>query len=162
MPALTLDGSSRQRLTNALVELHKDLLGRGPVDTRCTATEDAIFCLLRGGFSRDERLLVKAGRAEAVVARRRAVADAMSERFTAAVAEIVGRPVLSHLSDCDPVQEVCSEVFLLGEPGGELDLGSQEEGMTAQGRQARRRAETLVEMSKSLQRKAAEQQRDGR
>jgi len=101
-------------VTRALVGLHKQLHGRGPVHARSFMSGDVLVCVLGGGVSETDRALAKAGEEEEVRRHREAIGRVEKERFAELVGDLVGRPVLSHLRDADPAREVCVEVFLLG------------------------------------------------
>ena len=100
-------------LCNAIVRLHKECAGKGPVKARAHLVGDLAVCVLEGGMTRDERTLMEAGQAEAVHAKRRALQMAMHDRTVQAVQRIVGRAVRSHTSTADPERDICVEVFVL-------------------------------------------------
>jgi len=103
-----------EEVTRALVKLHKDLHGRGPVRARSFMSGEALVCVLGGGFSQTDRAFVEAGEQDVVRRHREAIGRVERRRFAELVGDLMGRPVLSHLRDADPARAVCVEVFLLG------------------------------------------------
>ena len=87
--------------------------GRGPTKARATLNANLVAVVLESLLTRGELTLVAAGEIESVKAMRRKYHDAMRERMVEGVERIVGRKVVTVLSDIDPVADVGVEVFVL-------------------------------------------------
>jgi uncharacterized protein YbcI len=106
-------GSIRAALTNAMVGLKKHYYGRGPVAAKAWVLDDYVFVAMEGGLTRNEETLLADGKEEAVRTFRLEFQATMTDTATAAVAEIVGRPVLTYHSQIvfNPVRTF--EIFVL-------------------------------------------------
>ncbi len=110
-------GSARARLANAMVGLKKQFYGRGPEAAKAWLLDDYVFVVLEGGLTRNEETLLAAGEHDIVRAYRLRFQEVVGETSMAAVAEIVGRRVVTYHSQIvfDPVRAF--EIFVL-EPEG--------------------------------------------
>ncbi|HEX6460315.1 MAG TPA: Na-translocating system protein MpsC family protein [Thermoleophilaceae bacterium] len=100
-------------ITNAIVALHKEFYGRGPIKARSTLDRDLLVVVLEGGFTQAERTLSESGRSSAVDQARHNMQDVIKDHWIAAVERLLGRQVRCFLSASDPTQEVQVETFLL-------------------------------------------------
>jgi uncharacterized protein YbcI len=107
------DGGQRAAVANAMVGMKKEFYGKGPVAAKAYFADDWIFVVLEGGLTRNEETLLAAGQTALVREVRLRFQEAMTETVTGAVAEIVGRRILTYHSQImfDPVRTV--EMFLL-------------------------------------------------
>jgi uncharacterized protein YbcI len=129
-------GSTMLQISNAIVGLHKEYFGRGPTKARSTLARDTLVVVLEGGFSQAERTLAESGRTDAVSDARHVMQSVISDRWVAAVEELLGRRVTCFLSATDPIQEIQVETFLLepeahhpsGMDGAGPDFGSNNSG----------------------------------
>jgi uncharacterized protein YbcI len=110
-------GSVRAAVANAMVGMKKQFYGRGPVAAKAWLLDDYVFVALEGGLTRNEETLLADGKVDVVRAYRLAFQETMTDVVTQAVAEIVGRRVLTYHSQIvfDPTRTF--EVFVL-EPQG--------------------------------------------
>ena len=109
-PAL---GPLLAEVTNAIVQLHSSHYGKGPTRSKSYLLDDVLVCVMRDVFTTVERTLVEAGEHAKVRETRLAFQDAMKERFTEAVEQVVGRRVLGVASQVLVDEDVAIEVFLL-------------------------------------------------
>jgi uncharacterized protein YbcI len=116
-------------ISREMVSLHKEFYGRGPVRAKTYFVEDAVVCVLEGGFTVVERTLIEVGRAAAVHDMRLSFQAAMRDQFTAIVESALGRRVKAYLSQVHTDPDIAAELFLL-EPEGE-DSGADEVGESA-------------------------------
>ena len=100
-------------VTNAVVQLHRSHYGKGPTRSKSYVLDDVLVCIMSDVFTTVERTLIGAGEADKVRETRLAFQDAMSDRFTEAVEEIVGRRVLGFTSQVLTDKDVAIEVFVL-------------------------------------------------
>jgi uncharacterized protein YbcI len=105
-------------LTNAVVHVLGEYLGRGPTRARSHLSENVLTIITQDNLTQAERQLRDNDEQETVRGVRRKFQSAMSEDLIAAVEQRTGRKVLAFLSDHDPESDYAAEVFVLdGEPG---------------------------------------------
>jgi uncharacterized protein YbcI len=100
-------------VTNAVVQLHRKHYGKGPTRSKSYLMDDVLVCVMGDVFTTVERTLVEAGEHARVRDTRLAFQDAMRDRFTEAVEQIIGRRVAGFTSQVLVEQEVAIEVFVL-------------------------------------------------
>jgi uncharacterized protein YbcI len=110
-------GSARSAIANAIVRLHAEHYGRGPTRARAHVAEDFVLVILEDVFTTAERTLLAAGRGDQVQGTRAAFAEAMRDRFVAAVEAACGRRVRAFMSQTNLDPEMAVELFVL-EPDG--------------------------------------------
>jgi uncharacterized protein YbcI len=106
-------GSVRAALANAMVGLKKKYYGRGPTAAKAWVLDDYVFVAMEDGLTRSEETLVDAGREDEVRAYRLAFQEAVAGITQAAVAEIVGREVLTYHSQIVFRPTRTFEIFVL-------------------------------------------------
>ncbi len=106
-------------ISNAIVRIHKQFYGKGPVKARAHLSQDVLTVVLEGGFTRGEQTLHDHGHAQEVVRSRLAMQQSIENEFRAAVETILYRPVRSFMSANDPSNDLQAEVFVLHPPGAE-------------------------------------------
>jgi uncharacterized protein YbcI len=100
-------------VSNAMVTLHKEQFGRGPIRARSHfAGPDTLVCVLESALLPAERKLVDMGDHQRVRETRLAFQVATSEEFVGAVERIVGRKVRAFASAIDASQNIVFENFL--------------------------------------------------
>jgi uncharacterized protein YbcI len=88
-----------------------------------------LICVLRDCFTRVERTLIELGEHRSVRETRQVFQDAMRDRFTEAVSEIVGRPVTGFLSQVSPEPECVVEIFMFDStPDAPAEMGDEDAG----------------------------------
>jgi uncharacterized protein YbcI len=102
-----------------MVRLYKQHFGKGPTRVRAYYQGDVVTCVLRDGFTRADRTLIEAGRADTVLTHRRELQEAVRSEFISAVAGITGREVIGFFSASQPEPEIEVEVFVLAPRDGE-------------------------------------------
>jgi uncharacterized protein YbcI len=111
-------GEGLARITSALVSLHKEFYGKGPVKAKSFLVNDTAICVLEGGFTIVERTLIEAGEETAVHQIRHRFQAVMKAQFSGVVEEALGRTVRAYLSSVHTDPDVAVELFML-EPTGE-------------------------------------------
>jgi uncharacterized protein YbcI len=106
-------GSKRADLANAMVGMKKQYYGRGPTAAKAWVLDDYVFVAMEGGLTRNEETLLKDGKEDVVRSYRLSFQDTMSEVTTAAVAEIMGRRVLTYHSQIMFGPTRAFEIFVL-------------------------------------------------
>jgi uncharacterized protein YbcI len=106
------EGNRLQAVSNAMVKLHKEQLGRGPTNARSYfAGPDTLVCTLEDTLLPAERTMVQMGEHQRVRESRMFLQVASQEQFVAAVEEIVSRKVRAFASAIDPGPGVVFEIF---------------------------------------------------
>jgi uncharacterized protein YbcI len=105
-------GNALQAVSNAMVKLHKEQLGRGPTNARSYfAGPDTLVCTLEDSLLPAERTMVEMGEHQRVRESRTFLQVASQDRFIAAVENLVARKVRAFASAIDPAAGVVFEVF---------------------------------------------------
>src|SRR4051794_28949223 len=112
------DGRMASAISNAVVSLFAEYLGRGPTRARTAFGRDVVTVILEETLTKAERRLVEEGEADNVIHTRRVFQRTMREDLTTAVERIVGRRVIAFLSDQTATPDVSAEIFVL-EPNHE-------------------------------------------
>jgi uncharacterized protein YbcI len=112
-------------VSNAIVRIHKQFYGKGPVRARAHMSQDVLTVILEGGFTRGEQTLQDHGHSEEVVRSRLAMQDSVEDEFRVAVETILHRAVRSFMSANDPSNDLQAEIFVL-QPRGSETLMEQE------------------------------------
>jgi uncharacterized protein YbcI len=100
-------------ISNAVVAIARDYLGRGPTKARTTVERDMVVVVLQDTLTKAERSLVEAGCQEAVLQSRQLLQSAMRGALVDAVEELAGRRVQAFMSANHIDPDVACEVFLL-------------------------------------------------
>lgn len=106
-------GSLRTALANAMVGMKKQLYGRGPTAAKAWILDDYVFVAMEGGLTRNEETLLADGKADLVREYRLSFEETVADTAMGAVAELVGRRVLTYHSQIvfDPPRTF--EIFVL-------------------------------------------------
>jgi uncharacterized protein YbcI len=115
---LVVDGAQLTQISNAVVRLYKQVLGRGPTQVRTTvAGGDAILITLEQSLTVAERLLASRGEDEHLRGHRARLRHAVAHDLKQTVEQITGRTVRAWVGDMDVAADLAAEVFYL-EPLG--------------------------------------------
>jgi uncharacterized protein YbcI len=109
------DGEQLAAISNAIVKIFSESYGRGPTKAKTYAFDDYVLCVLEDILTTVERTLVEKGEEALVRGVRLRFQEMESERFTSAVEELMGRPVLAYHSQVTFHPDVGFEMFVLGE-----------------------------------------------
>jgi uncharacterized protein YbcI len=109
------DGEQLAAISNAIVKIFSESYGRGPTKAKTYAFDDYLLCVLEDILTTVERTLVEKGEEALVRAVRLRFQEMESERFTSAVEELLGRPVIAYHSQVTFHPDVGFEMFVLGE-----------------------------------------------
>ena len=115
MSAAEPDGEQLAAVSNAIVKIFSESYGRGPTKAKTYAFDDYVLCVLEDILTTVERTLVEKGEEALVRAVRLRFQEMESERFTSAVEELMGRPVIAYHSQVTFHPDVGFEMFVLGE-----------------------------------------------
>lgn len=102
-------------ISNMVVKVHADHLGRGPTKARTYVNDNLVTCLLEDTLTRAERTLLDAGREAKVLELRAAVAEVMTAPLRAEMEQLCERPVQALINGSLLEPDVTSHVFVLGD-----------------------------------------------
>jgi uncharacterized protein YbcI len=106
-------GSVRADLANAMVGMKKRYYGRGPTAAKAWVLDDYVFVAMEGGLTRNEETLLEAGKEDVVRGYRLSFQETVSEVTCGAVAEIMGRRVLTYHSQIVFAPMRSFEIFVM-------------------------------------------------
>ena len=111
-------GSVRTALANAMVGMKKQFYGRGPTAAKAWILDDYVFVAMEGGLTRNEETLLADGKDDVVRSYRLSFQESVADVVMDAVAEILGRRVLTYHSQIVFHPPRTFEIFVL-EPQSE-------------------------------------------
>jgi uncharacterized protein YbcI len=106
-------GPLRQELSNAIVALFKEFLGRGPADCRTYLEPDLVVVVMTGGYHAAEQTLFEAGKWHEVRQARMSWQDTMESRFVETIERLTHRSVKAFMSANHQSPDVTIELFVL-------------------------------------------------
>jgi uncharacterized protein YbcI len=108
------NGLELQEITNAMVQLYKEVFGRGPTRARTNyAGPDTLIATVRDSLTPAEQAMLDLGEHQRVREIRMFFQHASEKDFTETVERITGRKVWAFVSGMDTKRDVASEVFYL-------------------------------------------------
>lgn len=136
-------GSLLAEVSRKVVAIHKDHVGKGPLDARASLSNNVLVVILQGGYTRAEQTLAERGKVAEVVAGGLALQEALQSDYRIAVETIMQRGIRSFMSATDPENNLQAEIFVLN-AAGEDDLSEGEGNLAAEDldRRAARARET--------------------
>lgn len=108
-------GMLLEAVSNLVVGIYADHVGRGPTKARSYISGDIIVCLMEDTLTKAEKTLVSSGRADAVSEVRAALRETMREEMMSGIERLTGRRVLAMNSGANLDPDVISDLFVLGE-----------------------------------------------
>jgi len=110
-------------LSNAMVQLYKELFGRGPTKVRSDyAGPDLLVTTLENSLTRIERTMAAAGEHERLRDLRMHFQYLGEDDFVQTVERITGRKVRAFVSGMDTRRDVATELFYLEPEGGPIAI----------------------------------------
>jgi len=128
--AAVVDRSPMLEISNAMVRLYKEAVGRGPTKARAQfAGPDTLVVMLESSLTVAERNLVAMEEHQRLREARLFFQYALEDQFRAIVEHALGRRTVAFISGIDTHRDVAMEVFTL-EPGdgGGSDDGAGQDG----------------------------------
>jgi uncharacterized protein YbcI len=106
-------GQLNAAISNALVRIQRDYLGRGPTKSRVSIRDDVVVALMEDTLTKAERSLVADGHGDEVLRTRRSFQQTMRADITAAIEELTGRSVIAFMSDTHIDPDIACEIIIL-------------------------------------------------
>ncbi len=106
-------GALLSAISNAVVGVHRDHLGRGPTSARAILNDNTLVVVLHESLTKAEQTLAHQGQAEHVLFTRQKFQEAMRNDMVAAVEDITRRPVIAFMSANDLDPDMAAEIFVL-------------------------------------------------
>ena len=103
-----------EAVSNLVVRIYADHVGRGPTKARAYADRDIIVCVMEDTMTTAERTLVASGNAGAVKQVRDALQETMRDELATGIQELTGRTVVAHTGSGTLDPDVTSDLFILG------------------------------------------------
>jgi uncharacterized protein YbcI len=120
-PSETLTGGAlNAAISNAVVGLLGEYVGRGPTKARTIHSGKFVLCVLEDTMTKAERSLLKGGHDETVLQARHALQQTMQKDLTAAVEALTHRRVAGFMSANQIEPDLAAELFVLDESVAEV------------------------------------------
>ena len=110
-------GEQLAEISNMVVAVYADYLGRGPTKARTYATDGVVTCLLEDTLTRAEQSLIDSGREAAVLEVRNSLQATMREELVKAMERLTEQRVTAMISGTQLDPDVTTQVFVLDESG---------------------------------------------
>ena len=110
-------GELLAEISNMVVAVYADFLGRGPTKARTYATDGVVTCLLEDTLTRAEQSLIASGRESAVLEVRNSLQEKMREELVKAMERLTELRVKAMISGTQLDPDVTTQVFVLDESG---------------------------------------------
>ena len=111
-------GEVLAEISNMVVAIYANYLGRGPTKARTYASDGVVTCLLEDTLTRAEQSLIKSGRESAVLDVRSSLQETMRGDLMKAMESLTEIRVRAMISGTQLDPDITSQVFVLDEPGG--------------------------------------------
>lgn len=118
----------RAALSSAMMGIKKRYYGKGPVRARSYLNDRYVLCVLEGGLTRNEEILLAAGNEDCVRSYRLRFEAAVEDIATEAVEQITGRQVIGYHSQIVFEPTFVFEIFVLDQPPAVLGFEADGSG----------------------------------
>jgi uncharacterized protein YbcI len=106
-------GDLNAAISNAVVKIQREYLGRGPTKARTSIRDNTVVVLLEDTLTKAERSLVLDGKEHEVLVTRGSLQRTMRRDMEAAVAALTGRQVVAFMSTNHIDPDLACEVFVV-------------------------------------------------
>ena len=106
-------GEQLAEISNMVVAVYADYLGRGPTKARTYVTDGVVTCLLEDTLTRAEQSLIESGRESAVLEVRNSLQETMREELVSAMEKLTENRVRAMISGTQLDPDVTTQVFVL-------------------------------------------------
>jgi uncharacterized protein YbcI len=111
-------GEQLAEISNMVVAVYADYLGRGPTKARTYASDGVVTCLLEDTLTRAEQSLIESGREAAVLEVRNSLQETMRDELVKAMERLTEFRVKAMISGTQLDPDVTTQVFVLDESRG--------------------------------------------
>jgi uncharacterized protein YbcI len=111
-------GEQLAAISNMVVSIYADYLGRGPTKARTYASDGVVTCLLEDTLTRAEQSLIESGREAAVLDVRNNLQATMRDELVKAMEKLTEQRVRAMISGTQLDPDVTTQVFVLDEARG--------------------------------------------
>jgi uncharacterized protein YbcI len=115
-PASVSTGELLEAVSNLVVKIYADRVGRGPTKARAYADRDIIVCVMEDTMTTAEKTLVDSGRSAAVKQVRDALQETMRDDLAMGIEALTGRRVIAQVGTGTLDPDVTSDLFILDDP----------------------------------------------
>jgi uncharacterized protein YbcI len=112
-PAPPSTGELLEAVSNLVVRIYADRVGRGPTKARAYADRDIIVCVMEDTMTTAERTLVDSGQSATVKQVRDALQETMREDLATGIEALTGRRVVAQTGMGTLEPDVKSDLFIL-------------------------------------------------
>jgi uncharacterized protein YbcI len=124
-------GQLNASISNAIVHLHREYLGRGPTKARTSIRDDTIVVLMTDTLTKAEHSLVSDGKADEVLSTRHSLQRTMRADMVTAVERLTGRTVMAFMSTNHIDPDLACEILILEPRAGASELAPDSNGSSA-------------------------------
>jgi uncharacterized protein YbcI len=116
-PAPPSTGELLEAVSNLVVRVSADRVGRGPTKARAYTDRDIIVCVMEDTMTTAERTLVDSGQSTAVKQSREALQETMRDDLATGIEALTGRRVIAQIGNGTFDPDVTSDLFILDGQG---------------------------------------------
>lgn len=109
-------GALNAAISNAVVRLLRENVGKGPNKARTIHNEKIVLCVFENTMTKAEQTLATNGKQDYVLGMRAAFQHTMEQKLSAAVETLTGRKVVAFMSANHVDPDLAAEVFVLDGP----------------------------------------------
>lgn len=106
-------GSLSAAISNAIVRITAEYIGRGPTKARTSIRDDLIVVLMQDTLTKAERTLLETGQGDFVMETRSRFQMTMRDAYVAAVEMLTERHVIAFMSTNHMEPDMAAEIFVL-------------------------------------------------
>jgi uncharacterized protein YbcI len=124
-------GQLNASISNAIVHLHREYLGRGPTRARTSIRDDTVVVMMHDTLTKAEHSLVSDGKADEVLSTRHSLQRTMRLDMVTAVERLTGRTVIAFMSTNHIDPDLACEILILEPEAGASELAAASDGPSA-------------------------------
>ncbi len=130
-PAPAATGELLEAVSNLVVRIYADHVGRGPTKARAYADRDIIVCVMEDTMTKAEKTLVDSGQTWIVKQSRDALQETMREALAEGIESLTGRRVIAQTGTGTLDPDVKSDLFILDGSAPMMPLKAASQGNPA-------------------------------
>jgi uncharacterized protein YbcI len=111
--ASSSSGELLEAVSNLVVGVYADHVGRGPTKARAYVERDIIVCVMEDTMTTAERTLIESGQIEIVKQSREALQETMRDDLAMGIESLTGRRVIAQTGTGTLEPDVWSDLFIL-------------------------------------------------